>query len=112
MKSITIILFGFMAALFTGCYTQLAIQEETDAAVSYDSVYAQPILPIVSDPILQAPEIIFVQPAYTAQSAPQAPAEDNSVRRTSGNQRTGSERSESAPQESPQRTAGTQRSGR
>ena len=110
MKTLNILLFAFAILIFSGCYTQLLIEDDQPMSAN-----AQPMPPATE------PEIIYVvdpQPVYVPVSVPIyiPPAYSNPVattpapapvQRTSGDQRSGSE----ASSQNTNRNSGATRGG-
>ena len=110
MKTLNILLFAFAILIFSGCYTQLLIEDDQPMSAN-----AQPMPPATE------PEIIYVvdtQPVYVPVPVPIyiPPAHSNPVattpapapvQRTSGDQRSGSE----ASSQNTNRNSGATRGG-
>ena len=119
MKSLNIILSTFAILIFSGCYTQLLIEDDTPAAAYTQPVVSNPNRLPPADPIIYAvpvPEPIYVpvsypvmQPSYSSPASPTAPTA--APTRTSGYQRSGSESSQQNTQTTT-RTEGSRRGGK
>ncbi len=99
-KQLSLVLFGIVAISFTGCYTQLVVQENDDIYV-----YHEPVPVIIYYP---APEPIFipvpaphppkrpVQPVYKIRKPVTPPPNENRIRddiRNSGGRNDGGRKS-------------------
>ena len=112
MKTLNILLFAPAILLFSGCYTQLMVQDNDPWTIAEQPVYIPPPDPIlIYYPEYPAPGPIYVPPGGGGGSNPGGPIKITYPHRNSGDLRRGSDAAQQSSQDNSRNSGFTRNSG-